>query len=386
MKILALTPTIDLSITDIGMTPVWWQLCKAFAETGNEVVVIPYFGKGVQTLWWRCYENPRSRLSSTYRFFESRLSKLPFYGDNMSFRKKNQRTIRWLSRRLILTKWKKFLSEIIRRGIDIDIILILTIPLNSICGLATAIKREWNGPVVYYDGDSPVSLPKYGGLSQSFYVDADLSEYDAFVITSKGAINEMKAMGAQKVYFIAEAADPDVFSPMEIEKDIDVTFFGIGTKFREDWMKNLITIPSRAMPKRIFAVGGKNLEMDLGAAVRLGMVPYRKFSCRGKINLNITREPLAETYCSSSSRLFELASMQCCIVSNPALGLSEWFTEGKEIFIAKSASEAIELYSSLLDNKETRLEVGRKARQRVLREHTYRHRAHVLMEIFRSLK
>jgi spore maturation protein CgeB len=107
----------------------------------------------------------------------------------------------------------------------------------------------------------------------------------------------------------------------------------------------------------------------------------REYACRSRINLNITREAHASVYASSSARLFELAAMGCCIVSNPVEGLGEWFEPGREIFAVHSAEEALATYRQLLTDEKERLEVGRRARERVLREHTYQQRARELVRI-----
>ncbi|WP_054864774.1 hypothetical protein [Methanosarcina barkeri] len=47
----------------------WWQLLKALHETGNEVIVVPYLGGAVESLWWRTYENSCKLESILYNNF-----------------------------------------------------------------------------------------------------------------------------------------------------------------------------------------------------------------------------------------------------------------------------------------------------------------------------
>jgi spore maturation protein CgeB len=100
--------------------------------------------------------------------------------------------------------------------------------------------------------------------------------------------------------------------------------------------------------------------------------------------LCITRAAHANVYASSSSRPFELASMGCCIVANPYLGVEEWFEPNKEIFVVNSAEEAEDRYRYLLTHDSERLAAGQAARQRILKQHTFRHRASELIEIVRK--
>ncbi|HEM60760.1 MAG TPA: glycosyltransferase family 1 protein, partial [Chloroflexi bacterium] len=107
----------------------------------------------------------------------------------------------------------------------------------------------------------------------------------------------------------------------------------------------------------------------------------REYSSRSKLNLNITRAPHASVYASSTARLFELGAMGCCTVSNPCEGMEEWFEVAKEIVVLEETDQAADTYRRLLADVELRREIGRRARARVLREHTYEHRAQELLGI-----
>jgi spore maturation protein CgeB len=76
--------------------------------------------------------------------------------------------------------------------------------------------------------------------------------------------------------------------------------------------------------------------------------------------------------------------MGACTVSNVYIGIEEWFEPGKEIFVVHSQDEAIDRYRYLLTHESERLAAGRAARERVLREHTFRHRARQLVEIVKG--
>ncbi|MGB8707602.1 MAG: glycosyltransferase, partial [Dehalococcoidia bacterium] len=159
-------------------------------------------------------------------------------------------------------------------------------------------------------------------------------------------------------------------------------FFGYGSDFREEWMEKLITIPSRKMPEVSFVVAGGGFRVDLGNAKMIGDLSYsqwRQFCCRSKINLNITRRSHTNVYASSTSRPFELAAFGSCIVSQPYKGIEEWFEIGKEVMIVHSAEEAIDTYKMLIASEELRRRTGELARQRVLRDHTFKHRARQLI-------
>jgi spore maturation protein CgeB len=343
-------------------------------------------------LWWTTYENPNLWKNRMYNTVENLAQSLGLAKNKMEFRQRNQKILNYLTKNAS-KKWINYLISILKEEKDIDVILVLTVPLNQFVGVPTIIKKEFNIPIVFYDGDTPTSLPSHGGLSFSFYNGADPSEYDAFIIQSKGAAEEVKNLGAKKVFTVYWGADPAVFSPMTgIKPKYDVGFYGIGSKLREEWIKRLLVDPAEkpgvsGENKGKFAICGRAFDMNLGSVqlVDADDISYRRFSCQTKINLNIVRKPHATVYASATSRIFELASMGCCIVSNPYNGIEEWFSDGKEVLVAKDGEEISELYKWLLSDDEERLRLGNAARQRLLQEHTFAHRARQIQKIFETL-
>jgi spore maturation protein CgeB len=178
------------------------------------------------------------------------------------------------------------------------------------------------------------------------------------------------------------AADPAVFPATPVEQDIDVFFYGHGQEYRESWMEAMLSVPSRALPEARFAVRGTRLG-DLGRVEHLPYLSFnrlKEYCCRSRINLLITRQAHASIYGSSSARPFELAALGCAMVSNPYLGVEEWFEPGREIIIVHDQEQALDAYKSLLQSESMRKELGARARQRLLAEHTYAHRARQLLD------
>ena len=295
------------------------------------------------------------------------------------------------TRTIIQPRWKRHILNILSRNNDLDAVLFINVPINQLRGIPTAIHERFDIPVIYYDADMPVSLPRLAGFSTGFriYYDADLSEYDLFIGNSIGSMQELEKMGAKKTQPLIWGTDPTTFSPMEISnQDIDIFFYGFGDEYRQDWMKWMISEPSQQMPESKFVVRGNGFQVDLGNTRLLSNISFnrlREYCCRSKINLNIVRGAHASVYGSSSARPFELAAMECCIVSNPYPGLEDWFEPGKELYIVEEAEEVIDLYRYLLTHDTERQTIGRRARERVLKEHTYQHRARQLVQMIREL-
>ena len=378
-KILIISAALDLEYP-YGAIPYEWQLYKGLYEEGFDVIVTPYRGPAIRGLWWRCYENPCKKEGDLFDFL---IRHSPSFFRNQM--KGTKFTVK-LVPSLIRSKWEKHLSNIIDNEKDIMALLVISIPLNHIKGLAEKIKKEYEIPILYYDVDAPISLPEFGGFTFNGYIGSDPSEYDAFIIPSEDYVDTLKEMGARKVFILHFGVDPQIYLPLELDKDIDVFFYGSGSKGREKYLMEMISKPSLSLNRK-FVVSGRKINIDLGKAKLISMLPFnsfREYCCRSKITLNIARTPHATTH-TSISRPFELASLKSCVISMPYKGLNEWFAIGKEMMVVKDSKEAIEAYEWLLDDEESRIRFGEAARRRVLKEHTIRHRVKQLIHIIKSV-
>ena len=389
MKLLVVISSLDLS-QPFSATPAWWQLLKGLYEIGVEVIAAPYQGPAIDSLWWRAERNPAQWQGQAFKSLRDLTRSLRPQGKARrparSADSPADKLVRGTAQTLIAPLWRRHLTRILRREDDVDGVIFITTPLNHLRGLPAYLSQEFDLPVFFYDGDVPASLPNMQGFASGFriYQGADLSEYTAFISNSSGGADLLRDLGAVKAHTLWYGADPDVFRPVPVPaQEIDLLFYGHGREYREEWIDRMIAAPARQMPEHRFAARGTNL----GALGAVESLPYLSFSklreyvCRSKLNLCITRGAHAGVYASSSSRPFELGALGACIVANPYLGIEEWFEPGKEIVIVHSAEEAIERYKYLLRNERERLQIGAAARERVLAQHTFRHRAKELVNI-----
>jgi spore maturation protein CgeB len=163
-----------------------------------------------------------------------------------------------------------------------------------------------------------------------------------------------------------------------------VFFYGYGDKFRREWMRELVGEPSRRQPELDFALGGGDFRGDVGDARMIGDVPFNVFPraiSAARVNLNVTRRAHATVAGSSTCRPFELAACGAAIVSSPHEGIERWFEPGRELIVVSNADEAVAAYGELLGDPAQAEEMGRRARERVLDEHTYAHRGRRILEL-----
>lgn len=388
-KILAVASAVDLDFR-YGCTPAWWQLWKGLNEEGVDLVITPYRGRPIDSPWWRTAPNPTYVEGESFARARDVVARLK--GDSYLRRAEDNpedglgdRMTREVIWRWVTPRWRRHLMQLIERERP-DAVVVFTVPMSHLRGIPPLLRERYGIPVVFYDGDVPMSLPEFGGMDTGFnwYHDADPSEYDLVISNSEGGLERLRELGAQRAETIFWAADPDFFAPHAVDKEMDILFYGYGDKFRRDWMAAMVGEPSRRLSDVDFALGGRDFRGDTGNARLLGDIPFNMFAraiSAARVNLCITRRSHASVYASSSCRPFELASAGAAIVSNPYNGLERWFEPGSEIVVVDSAEQAVDAYRSFLDDPGQAEAFGSRARERVLDEHTYRHRARTLLDL-----
>jgi spore maturation protein CgeB len=389
-KILAVASAVDLDFR-YGCTPAWWQLWKGLYEAGCDLIVTPYRGRPIEAPWWRTEPNPCYREAELFAAARDSVARLK---RDTHLRRAEEEPPDSASDRLVrraiwswvTPRWRRHLERILERERDVDAVVVFTVPMSHFRGIPTALRERFQLPIVYYDGDVPMSLPEFGGMDTGFniYHGADPSEYDLVVSNSEGGLGRLRELGARRAEAVFWGADPELFAPLPVEKEYDVFFYGYGDKFRREWMAGLVGEPSRRLPEVDFALGGRDFRSDVGRARLVGDVSFNSFNraiSESRINLNITRRSHATVWASSTSRPFELAAAGAAIVSSPVEGLERWFEPGRELVVVHDADEAEQVYGELLADPAARAELGRRARERALDEHTYVARAKRLLEL-----
>lgn len=388
-KLLCVASAVDLDFR-YGCTPAWWQLWKGLHQEGAELLVAPYRGRPIETPWWRAAANPTFLEGESYAKARGVVARLK--GDRLLRRVEEQpadsladRLTRETIWRTVTPRWRRYLERLVERERP-DAVVVFTVPMAHFRGIPTALRDRFGIPVVFYDGDVPMSLPEFGGMDTGFnyYHGADPGEYDVVISNSEGGAGRLLDLGARAVEAVFWGADAEFFAPQAVGKEVDVFFYGYGDKFRREWMAALVGEASRALPEVDFALGGHDFRGDTGRARLIGDVPFPAFPraiSAARINLCLTRRPHATVPGSSSCRPFELAAAGAAIVASPSDGIERWFEPGSELLVVADGDEAVAAYAALLDDPGQAEELGRRARERVLDEHTYRHRARRLLDL-----
>src|SRR5690348_12441345 len=275
-KLLAVASATDLDFR-YGCTPAWWQIWKGLYEVGVDLVVTPYRGRAIESPWWRTAPNPLFREAEAFasarglaaRLKRDTLLRRTEHNPADTLADRMTREVIW---RYATPRWQRHLERILERERDIAAVIVFTVPMAHLRGVPTRLREKYGIPVVFYDGDVPMSLPEFGGMDTGFnyYHGADPSEYDFVLSNSEGGIPRLHELGARRAETLVWAVDAELFAPQPVEKEVDVFFYGYGDKFRREWMAALVGEPSRRLPEATFALGGRDFRGDVGAARVVG--------------------------------------------------------------------------------------------------------------------
>ncbi len=201
-----------------------------------------------------------------------------------------------------------------------------------------------------------------------------------FTIQDEEFFEELKKIGAKRFYYLPLAAFPRVHRKINLkEPDLkrygaDISFVGAGYYNRRRFFPYLLDLGLKIWGSDW--EGAKFLEKAVqNGGRRVSTSESVKIFNATKINLNLH----SSTYHNGvnpfgdfvNPRTFEISA--CCAFQlvDYRKKLPELFKIGDEIFIYRDLKELRELIFYFLERDELREEVSQKARQRVLKEHTY---------------
>jgi spore maturation protein CgeB len=247
---------------------------------------------------------------------------------------------------------------------------------------------------VFYDLDTPITLDHLAaGLRVPYLPEGDLSGFDLVLsYAGGGALEELaRRLGARQVAPLYGSVDPRVHRPAGGSDDYraDLSYLGTYAEDRQEGLAQLLIEPARAKQERSFVVGGAQYPNDVrwpDNVRRYEHVPphlHSTFYCSSPVTLSITRAPMLRMGWCPSGRLFEAAACGVPVISDDWEGLETFFTPGSEILVAHQRDDVLDA----LDLAGDRLaQIGKRAQERALDEHTAAHRAETLISLLTNLE
>jgi spore maturation protein CgeB len=179
------------------------------------------------------------------------------------------------------------------------------------------------------------------------------------------------------------SVDPELHRPEQRPLRWDLGYLGTYSDDRQPPLERLMLDPARKAPDMKFVVAGplypESIEWPDNCK-RIAHLPpdrHRRFYASQRFTLNITRAAMIEAGYSPSVRLFEAAACGTPVISDHWDGLDTFFEVGSEILVSHSARQTLGFLRDVPEPD--RLQIARRSRERVLRDHTADCRAEELV-------
>jgi spore maturation protein CgeB len=244
---------------------------------------------------------------------------------------------------------------------------------------------------VFYDLDTPVTLSRLDAGDDVDYVPrGGLGEFDLVLSYTGGPALHLlrERLRARRVAALYGSVDPAHHHPVAAAPQWTAlcSYLGTWSKDRERALDTLFLEPARRRSER-FLIGGPQYPAEAtwpANVVRIEHVAppeHPAFYCSSPLTLSVTRAPMAALGFCPSARLFEAAACGVPVLSDPWPGLDAFFTPGHEILVADSTEAAL---GAIALPRETLAQIGRRARDRAIAEHSSTQRAAELIGLLEA--
>lgn len=248
-----------------------------------------------------------------------------------------------------------------------------------------AAVLELRGPraVFFWDVDAPATLSRLEHDPKDPFC-ACIPHYTGILTYGGGppVVEAYTQLGASQCVPIYNALDPRTHHPVEPQKafEAELAFAGNRLPDRESRVRDFFFSAAEALPAARFLLAGNG--WDTGDVPALPNVRHQghlythehnAFNASPLAVLNVCRESMARMGYSPPTRVFEACGAGACLITDAWEGLEQFLVPGQECLVAENGQEVAEHLKSL--THETARQIGQKALARLLREHTYAHRA-----------
>ncbi len=322
-----------------GHATLWRGLCAALAKRGHRVV-----------------------------FFERNV---PYYAANRDFFELPQGEL------IFYENWQDVTRAALRHLSDSDVAMVTSYCPDAIAAAGLVLNSR-AAVRCFYDLDSPVTLDRLQrGLPVDYIGERGLRDFDLVLSYAGGrALHQLKTqLGARVVAPLFGSVDPELHHPAEPDERYraDLSYLGTYAADRDQALHSLFVEPAKRLLKKKFLIGGAMYDAsfpwqpNIFLASHVPCADHPAFYCSAKLNLNVSRQAMAENGYCPSGRLFEAAACGAAILSDDWPGLNAFFEPGREILVARGTNDAI---AALEKPAGELVRIGRAARERTLEEHT----------------
>ena len=243
-----------------------------------------------------------------------------------------------------------------------------------------ALKRPGN-LVAFWDVDAPATLDRMANDPGDPFR-AVVPRYDLVLTYGGGSpvVEAYRAFGARECVPVYNALDPHTHHPVPPvgRFEGDLGFLGNRLPDREARVEEFFLRAATLAPASRFLLGGsgwedKPMPANVGYLGHVYTADHNAFNRTPKTVLNVSRESMARYGFSPATRVFEAAGAGACLITDFWEGIELFLEPGEEVLVARDGAEVA---AHVLETSPERArQIGDAALARVLREHTYVHRA-----------
>ncbi|UWU71740.1 glycosyltransferase [Bradyrhizobium sp. NC92] len=253
---------------------------------------------------------------------------------------------------------------------------------NAVAELPSRLTR------IYWDVDAPATLEAMESDPQH-HLRRAIPCYD-MVLTYGGGepvVSAYRSMGARDCVPIYNALDPATHfpSPPNPRFACDLSLLANRLPDREKRVEHFFLDIARRLPEKSFVLGGsgwddKDASANLRKVGHVGTADHNAFFGSGLATLNVNRDSMARYGFSPPTRVFEAIGAGACLITDQWAGIDHFLEPGREVLVAAGGAEVAE-HLAALDPERAR-SIARRARARILSQHTYRQRARQFNDLF----
>jgi spore maturation protein CgeB len=243
---------------------------------------------------------------------------------------------------------------------------------------------ELAGPrtvTVFWDVDAPATLERMQADAADPFRE-HLRRYDLILTYGGGdpVVRGYRGFGARTCIPVYNALDPRTHHPAAPDPRFEATLGFLGNRLpdREERVERYFLDAAARLPRQSFLLGGsgwadKPMPDNVHYCGHVYTADHNAFNATPLAVLNISRDSMARFGYSPATRVFEAAGAAACLITDRWVGIERFLEPGTEVLVADDGAQ-VAAHLATLSRGRAR-DIGAAARRRVLREHTYAHRA-----------
>ena len=235
--------------------------------------------------------------------------------------------------------------------------------------------------IAFWDVEPPVTLERVHARADD-PLRALLARYDLVFTYGGGAamIETYLRLGARRCVPIHNALDPSTHHPVARDLRFGGALGVLANRLpeHEHRVEELFLRTAAQMPWHRFVLGGagwadKPMPANVDYVGHVYPRDHNAFHCTPTAVLCAGQSGPVADRSSPEPRLFEAAGAAACVITHGWDGLEQFLEPGHEVLVGRDAGEVARHLEGLTPSIATA--IGERARARMLREHTYAHRA-----------